>query len=168
METKVKNIILREITVFLLVMAIAYVLDILFVLLYEGRPGPALSFWKDPYFYQFWNNSLRENAQIIRFLGYPFYLLGRFAVKGFKILLKEKYNAIKQGDVKVKEVIEELVEEIKLRRKVEEVVYKSDNSWYIVRFENLPNCIIPAEYINAYIASGNEADKKKITDILLP
>jgi len=66
----------------------------------------------------------------------------------------------------VKKVIEELLKEIGLKRKVDTVTYRPKHRWYIVHFFSPPSCIIPRHYLEVYLKTGGEQGKKEIIDIL--
>ena len=66
----------------------------------------------------------------------------------------------------VKEIVEELIKEIGLKRKVDGVTYRPKHHWYIVRFFSPPSCIIPRNYLEAYLKTEGRMGKKEIIDIL--
>jgi len=170
LNPKTKKIIKREATVFLIIIAIAYILDFAFSTHKSANAGPYRPFWQDPYAYQVWNNSLRENAQIIRFLGYPFILLCRAAVWAAQALKnkkeKEEASLLLQGE-RIKKALEEIVQELNLDKKIESIQYNRKYQWYTVRFNPLPCCVIPKEYIDRYINSAGKDAKKELIDFLL-
>lgn len=69
-------------------------------------------------------------------------------------------------DSAAKQVIEELIKEIGLKRKVDSLTYRPKHHWYIVRFFSPPSSIIPRQYIQAYLDSGGQKGKKEIIEIL--
>ena len=73
---------------------------------------------------------------------------------------------IQCSEEKVKEVIEEVLKEIDLKRKVQSVEYRHKHHWYIVRFYSPPSCIIPRQYLEQYIKTKGRSSKKEIIDIL--
>ena len=170
LNPKIKKVIAREMVIFLAIIAIAYALDLLFFIFNRSSSGPYRAFWQDPYVYQLWNNSLRENAQIIRFLGYPvllFFRLTAFVFRTFKNRIVQEELSVKYREEKVKKALEELAVEISLGRKIENVKYSHKHHWYAVRLNPLPGCIIPKDYIEKYINSGGKTSRAEIIDFLL-
>ena len=180
MTVKVKAILIREIIIFATFMIIGNLFELMYSVQYKGLAAPALPFWKDPYFYQFWNNSFRENGQIIKFLGYPVYLLIRLSIwslsggvkfigQGIKnyIYAGNKIKPGKYGEEKVREILEEIAYEIHLGKKIESVTYRPKHSWFVIRFDSPPSCIIPQNLIEQYIGRQDEELKKEIINLLL-
>lgn len=66
----------------------------------------------------------------------------------------------------VKKIVEELLKEIGSKRKVDAVTYRPKHRWYIVRFFSPPSCIIPRNFLEAYLKSEGSLGKKEIIDIL--
>jgi len=66
----------------------------------------------------------------------------------------------------VKKVVEEVIKEIGLKRKVDSVDYRPKHNWYIVRFFSPPSCIIPRPHIEDYLNSGGHKGKPEIIEIL--
>jgi hypothetical protein len=174
MSERVKRIITREASILLVFVCTGYILQLIYVAFHKGPLGPPHSFWKDPYFYQFWKNSLRENAQLIRFLGYPIFLLVRFIVWATKPFIKEILNRKKTEEInarysemKTTEILETIMKEINLNKKIESVTYRDKYFWYVVRFDSPPSCIIPQKHIDDYINSKGQVGKKEIIHFLL-
>ncbi|MBD3263754.1 MAG: hypothetical protein GF375_01465 [Candidatus Omnitrophica bacterium] len=166
-KKRIKFILVREVCILLSIIALGYLLDAVYYFLHRGPLGPSMPFWKDPYFYRLWENPLRENAQIIRFLGYPFYLLILGIIKFFKLSEAEEAKKIRQGEEEAKKIIEEIVKELKWDKELKEVKYRQEFSWYVVRFEYPPSYIIPKILIDKYIASRGKAGRREIMDLFL-
>ena len=167
MNKKLKTILIREGSTFLIIIAISYVLDILFLITHIGSRWPSIPFWEDPYAYQFWKNSIRENAQMIRYLGYPAYLLVRFLTLPLRRFQSKKTVAIHSRENKVRQVLEDITKEIKLKRKIADVEYRGEHLWYIIRFRHPPSCIMPRALIDSYVQDQSKDTKEKIIHLLL-
>ncbi len=77
-----------------------------------------------------------------------------------------KVEAVRCTESAVKEVVEEVIKEIGLKRKIDSVDYRPKHHWYIVRFFSPPSCIIPRTYIEAYLSSRGQKGKSEIIEIL--
>ncbi|MEM7816644.1 MAG: hypothetical protein QXZ20_01885 [Candidatus Aenigmatarchaeota archaeon] len=161
----------REVLIFLFFLGISLLLNLIYSIIQKNKIGPALHFWEDHYFYQIWKNSLRENAELLLVFGYPIFLIARFTywrTKKIKILYKKPAPLEnKYSEEEVKEILGKLVQEIKLNKKIISVQYRSRNLWYLVRFDKLPNTIIPQNFIIDYIKNKSEKAKKEIIKYLL-
>ena len=159
------NQIIREIAILFLIIGAGYLLELVALYIF-GESSLIKPFWNNEYFYLFWNNSIRENAQIIKVLGYPAYTLLRLFFWFLKFITSPKIDRHRLDEAKVKEILESIIKEIKLKRKIDNVEYRPSNFWYIVRFYSPPNAIIPKTYINDYINSKGNLGKQQIIDCL--
>jgi len=161
------EVITKEMITLIVIIGTGYLLEIIAISalghqLYLSRP-----FWQNPQFYFFWENSIRENAQIIKVLGYPIYSLIRFFLWFTRHLAGGPTGNINTEEAKVKKIVEDIIKEIKLRRKIDKVEYRPSNFWYIIRFYSPPNCIIPKNHIDNYISSNGKFGRDQIAECLL-
>jgi len=164
---ELKHVLAREISILALILFITYFFELIFLIFHEGPVGPSIPFWKDQYAYQIWNNSLRENAHILRFLGYPLLLAMRYFLWVTKIPETKKIERSKQKSYQVKSLLEDIIEELNLDKIIEDVIYRPGYAWYIVRFQQPPSCLIPEELIVNYIDSEGKIGRKEIVNLLL-
>ncbi|MDD3296390.1 MAG: hypothetical protein PHU64_03420 [Candidatus Omnitrophica bacterium] len=90
-------------------------------------------------------------------------------IKKLKIFFTKLFSSDsvqEQNENKVKVVIEEIISQLKLKRKISNIVYRKKHDWYIVSFFSPPNCIIPRHYIEDYLKTGGNLGKKEISEIL--
>lgn len=158
------DVIIREIIILFIIIAAGYLLEVISIFMFGEQLYLRKPFWNNPQFYLVWDNSIRENAQILKVLGYPFYSLVRFFFWFTRVLAKTKTRAVSLDETKVREILEDIIKEIKLRRKIDSVEYRPNHFWYIVRFYSPPNCIIPRNYIDDYINSEGKLGKDKIAE----
>lgn len=164
---QVLNIITREIMTLVVIVAAGYFLEMIAVSMLKERLYVYKSFWTNSQFYLIWENSLIENAQIIKILGYPVYLCVRFFFWFTRALAKIGLSeTIAHEETKVKEILEDVLKSSRIRRKIDKVDYRAGNNWYIVRFYSPPSCIIPKEYLDNYINGGGQIWKDRIIDCI--
>jgi len=162
-----KDILARELLILAIILFIGYFFEMVYFLFKEGPLGPALPFWKDRYAYQIWNNSLRENAHLLRFFGYPLLLIVRFLFWAVKNPEGKEIERIKHRTAQIKILLEGIAKEINLDRQIDSVIYRQEYAWYIIRFNYPPSCLIPAEVINSYLKNKDKESRDKIIDYLL-
>ncbi|MCF7907888.1 MAG: hypothetical protein K9L86_03295 [Candidatus Omnitrophica bacterium] len=78
----------------------------------------------------------------------------------------ESVKHVRCTESAVKEVIEAVINEIGLKRKVDNITYRPKHHWYIVRFFSPPSCIIPRQFIEAYLKTDGVKGKAEIVEIL--
>ncbi|MFA7676883.1 MAG: hypothetical protein WCY34_01800 [Candidatus Omnitrophota bacterium] len=90
-------------------------------------------------------------------------------IENLKIFFKKlsfSSEAKSQNEDKVKFVVEELISQLGLKRKIDNIVYRKKHDWYIISFFSPPNCIVPRKYIEDYLKTGGRLGKKEISEIL--
>ena len=162
-----KDILARELLILVVILFIGYFFEMVYFIFKEGPLGPALPFWKDRYAYQIWNNSLRENAHLLRFFGYPLLLIVRFLFWAVKIPESKEIEKLQHKTAQVKILLDGIAKEINLDRQIDNVIYRSEYAWYIIRFNFPPSCLIPAEVIYSYLKNRDKESRDKIIDSLL-
>jgi hypothetical protein len=72
----------------------------------------------------------------------------------------------KCDEARVREIVQELLKELGLARKVDSITFRPEHDWYIVRFYSPPSVIIPRKHFQDYLASQAKDGKQEIIDIL--
>ncbi len=87
----------------------------------------------------------------------------------FKKIIAGLFGSSKQikcDEAKVREIVDGLLKEFSLMRKVDSITYRRKHDWYIVRFYSPPSCIIPRKHFEDYISSQAKTGRQEIIDIL--
>jgi len=164
----VKDITVRELYILVACVVVGFALESLYVFFKGPNVGPPIHFWRDPYAYQIWKNSLRENGEIIKILGYPISVILRLNFYIINVLRQQSQVSFGEyAPEEVRALMQDIAREVKLAKRIEGVSYRKEHQWYIVRFDIPPNCIVPKRLIDECAKAEGRSARKKIGDILL-